>query len=183
MSENPWTILDSRIIYDNPWITLHEHKVINPAGNEGIYGVVSPKNYAIAIVPLDEELNTWLVGQYRFSIDKYSWEIPEGGGPKKDDPLESAKRELKEETGIEAKEWKEIGHCYTSNSIMDEKGIIFVARQLSFGTSSPGETEQLKVRKLPFSEVVEMALKGGITDALALAAIYKVQLMLDRKLL
>ena len=182
-NHNPWTILSSDIKYDNPWIKVYEHKVINPSGGQGIYGVVSPKNYAIGIVPLDEAYNTWLVGQFRFSIDQYSWEIPEGGGPKDEDPLDSAKRELLEETGIKAGKWQKIMHGYTSNSILDEMGIIFVAQELSFGEAAPTETELLEVKKLPFSEVVEMALRGEITDVLALAGIFKVQMMINRGLI
>ena len=179
-SHNPWKVLSTKEIYDNPWIKVREHQVINPSGNKGIYGVISPKNYAIGIVPLDEDYNTWIVGQYRFSINRYSWEIPEGGGPVDEDILESAKRELMEETGIKANKWQQVMECYTSNSIMDEKGFIFIARDLTFGEAKPTETEELQIRKLPFSEVVEMAMKGEITDALALSGIFKVKLMMDR---
>ncbi|MEM6723516.1 MAG: NUDIX hydrolase, partial [Bacteroidota bacterium] len=107
--ENPWTKLSEALQYDNPWIRITEHQVLNPNGNPGIYGVVHFKNVAIGIVPLDEEYNTWLVGQYRYTLEQYSWEIPEGGGPLGTDPLKSAKRELLEETGITAKEWTNIG--------------------------------------------------------------------------
>src|SRR5690349_13764017 len=106
--ENPWTTLSEKEVYDNPWINVTEYQVINPSGGRGIYGKVHFKNYAIGILPLDEELNTWLVGQYRYTIDQYSWEIPEGGGPLNISPLESAKRELLEETGLTASDWTEI---------------------------------------------------------------------------
>src|ERR1041384_5055763 len=103
--QNPWQILSSKEVYDNKWIAVTEYDVINPNGGKGIYGKVHFKNLAIGILPLDDQLNTWLVGQYRFTIDQYSWEMPEGGGEMDTDPLESAKRELLEETGLKAKKW------------------------------------------------------------------------------
>lgn len=177
--ENPWTKLSEELQYDNPWIRITEHQVLNPNGNPGIYGVVHFKNTAIGIVPLDKELNTWIVGQYRYTLEEYSWEIPEGGGPLGTDPLDSAKRELLEETGITAKEWVDIGPLNTSNSVTDEVGRMYVARQLSFGEAEPEDTEDLQVRKLPFHEVVEMVLNGEITDALSICAILKVKLLLE----
>ena len=100
--KNPWTTLSTDNIYENPWIKLEQHQVINPAGGKGIYGKIHFKNKAIGIVALDENQNTWLVGQHRYPLNEWSWEIPEGGGPLEIDPLESAKRELKEETGLDA---------------------------------------------------------------------------------
>src|SRR3954468_11310954 len=105
---NPWTILGQKEIYSNPWIKVMEYDVLNPAGGKGIYGKVHFKNLAIGIIPLDEQMNTWLVGQYRFTLNEYSWEIPAGGGLFAVDPVESAKRELKEETGLVADIWTEI---------------------------------------------------------------------------
>jgi ADP-ribose pyrophosphatase len=174
---NPWKTLSSQKIYENPWISLTEHQVINPGGGNGIYGEVHFKNLAIGIIPLDKENNTWLVGQYRYPLKQYSWEIPEGGGLLIDDPLLSAKRELLEETGIDADEWIEIQRIHLSNSVSDELGIIYLARQLSFGESSPEESEDLIVRKLPFETVYQMVLNGEITDSLSVAAILKVKIL------
>lgn len=174
---NPWKTLSSKKIYENPWISLTEHQVINPGGGSGIYGEVHFKNLAIGIITLDEENNTWLVGQYRFPLKQYSWEIPEGGGLLNDDPLQSAKRELLEETGIEASEWMEIQKIHLSNSVSDELGIIYLARQLSFGESSPEESEDLIVRKVPFETAYQMVLNGEITDSLSVAAILKVKIL------
>src|SRR4051812_16053156 len=137
---NPWKITGEKEIYDNPWIHVTEYDVINPSGGKGIYGKVHYKNLAIGIIPLDEEWNTWLVGQYRFTLNKYSWEIPEGGGPLGIDALESAKRELKEETGLVAEDWTKLMDFELSNSVTDEKGIIYLARGLKVGTSMPEET-------------------------------------------
>ncbi|WP_443945725.1 NUDIX domain-containing protein [Pedobacter sp. AW1-32] len=145
--ENPWQILESEQIYKNNWINVTEHQVINPSGGKGIYGEVHFKNYAIGILPLDENQNTWLVGQYRFPLKAYSWEIPEGGGPLNQQPLDSAKRELLEETGMRAENWTEIQRMHLSNSVSDELAIIYIARNLSYGIAMPEETEQLTVKK------------------------------------
>jgi ADP-ribose pyrophosphatase len=108
---NPWTILSEREVYDNNWISVNEYDVLNPAGGKGIYGKVHFKNTAIGVIPLDDDLNTYLVGQYRFPLNRYSWEIPEGGGPLNSDTLTSAKRELKEETGLVAEAWTKLLDC------------------------------------------------------------------------
>jgi len=177
-SKNPWTILDKTEAYDNNWINVTEYKVLNPSGGGGIYGKVHFKNHAIGVVPLDEDLNTYLVGQFRFPLDQYSWEIPEGGCPFEEDHLEAAKRELQEETGLHAKAWKEILHVHLSNSVSDEAGTIFLAQQLTQRESTPEETEQLAIKKLPFDEAYDMVLQGKITDSLSVSAILKVKLML-----
>lgn len=175
---NPWKVLDSREIYDNKWINVIEFNVINPTGGKGVYGKVHFKNKAIGIIPLDEQLNTYLVGQYRFTLDQYSWEIPEGGGPHDEDILEAAKRELKEETGLVAEEWTLIQEMYLSNSVSDEYSAIFLARKLKQEAAMPDETEQLVVKKVPFAEVYEMVQKGQITDSVAVAGILKVHIMI-----
>jgi 8-oxo-dGTP pyrophosphatase MutT (NUDIX family) len=181
--QNPWQTLDTSVVYDNPWIQVTHRNVLNPNGNPGIYGVVHFKNIAIAIVPLDEEGYTWLVGQYRYTLESYSWEVPEGGGSFNDTPLLSAQRELHEETGIIAKTWLEIGEIHTSNSVTDERGLIFVAKDLSFGEANPEDTEQLEVRRVHLDEAVEMVLRGEITDGLAQVAILKAKMLRDRGLL
>lgn len=175
MSEqsNPWKTLSTKNVYDNPWINVREDKVINPSGNNGIYGVVSFKNKAIGIVPVDKEGFTYLVGQFRYTLNEYSWEIPEGGGPIGIEPLESAKRELKEETGFTAKKWTNLGRLHTSNSVTDEEGFIFLAEELMDGESEPEETEKLEVKKVHLKEAVEMVMKGEITDSLAIIGIMK----------
>ncbi len=179
--ENPWQTLTIKEVYDNPWIQVSHREVLTPAGTPGIYGMVHFKNLAIGIVPLDEEGNTWLVGQYRYTLEAYSWEIPEGGGPLGTDPLLSAQRELEEETGIKAQQWTPILNLHTSNSVTDEYGIAYVAQGLSFGEAQPEETEDLVVKKLPLAEAVEMVMRGEITDSLAIAALLKTKLLLDRE--
>jgi 8-oxo-dGTP pyrophosphatase MutT (NUDIX family) len=175
---NPWQIKGQKQVYDNPWIGVTEFDVINPSGGKGIYGKVHFKGWAIGVLALDEEFNTWLVGQYRFPLDQYSWEIPEGGGPLDIDPLLSAQRELLEETGLVAQDWTRIMEMHLSNSVSDEHAIIYLARNLSQGTACPEETEQLQVRKLPFEEAYQLVEQGKITDSVSVAAILKVKLML-----
>ncbi len=177
--ENPWKSLSQRKIYNNPWISLTEHEVINPNGGKGIYGVVHFENLAIGILAIEKDGAVWLVGQYRFPINGYSWEIPEGGGPHNDDPLASAIRELKEETGFKAKYWKEIQRMHLSNSVSDEVGIIYLAYDLEEGEAEPEETEKLMIRKVPFPEALEMVKKGEITDSISVAAILKLKLLMD----
>lgn len=181
--ENPWQITSDKKIYDNPWISLTEYQVINPSGNPGIYGKVHFKGFAIGIIPLDEEMNTYLVGQYRFAPGCYSWEIPEGGGPFDADPLESAKRELLEEAGLKAEQWTELLRMHLSNSVSDELSIVYLARGLKQFEPEPEDTEQLIIKKLPFAEVYRMVCSGEITDSITVAAVLKLQLMIfDGKL-
>ncbi len=169
--ENPWTTLQSEEKYDNPWVRVVEHQVLKPSGNPGIYGTVHFKNLAIGILPLTESGHTWLVGQWRYPLGVYSWEIPEGGGPRGVDPLESAKRELKEETGLTARDWQLILEMDLSNSTTDERSYSYLARGLSEGESEPEEEERLALKKLPFEQVLAMVLKGEIRDGLSVATI------------
>jgi 8-oxo-dGTP pyrophosphatase MutT (NUDIX family) len=178
-TKNPWTILSERPVYDNPWIGITEYGVLNPNGGKGIYGKVHFKNLAIGVLPLDGEGNTWLVGQYRFPLGDYSWEIPEGGGALDVPPLESAKRELREETGLVANLWEPLLEMHLSNSVSDEKAIIFLARELEQREPMPDETEQLLVRRMPFEEAYRMVERGQITDAMSVAAILKAKLLLN----
>jgi 8-oxo-dGTP pyrophosphatase MutT (NUDIX family) len=181
--DNPWKILAERPIYDNPWIGLTEYEVINPGGGKGIYGKVRFKSLAIGILPLDGRGNTWLVGQYRFPLDRYSWEIPEGGGDPAVPPVESARRELLEETGLVAKEWRELMEMHLSNSVTDERAVIFLAQGLEQREAEPDETEDLVIRRLPFEEAYVMVERGEITDSMSVAAILKVKLLLLQGLL
>ena len=173
MTENPWKTKSIQTIYDNPWIRLENHQVINPAGKDAQYGKVHFKNRAMAIIPLDEEGNTWLIGQYRYTLDEYTWEIPMGGGPNDQDLLASAKRELKEETGLSAKKWTEILKIHTSNSVTDEVGYVFLAEDLTQGETEFEETEILQIKKVHFSEALAMVMRGEITDSISMAGILK----------
>jgi len=174
--DNPWHIQHSESKYQNPWIELTEHQVLNPSGNPGIYGVVHFKNLALGILAVEPDLNIWLVGQYRFPLNEYSWEIPEGGGALDLPPLESAKRELEEETGLTAQKWEHILTMHLSNSVSDEKAYIWIATDLKSGTASPEETELLKIKKIPLTQAFDEVKAGKITDSMTVAAILILQL-------
>ncbi len=176
--DNPWQITSQKDIYTNPWIQLTEYQVINPSGKPGIYGKVHFKNLALGVIALDDDLNTYLVGQYRFTLNQYTWEMPEGGGPHGIDPLDSIKRELLEETGLKASQWTELQRIHLSNSVSDELGICYLARGLEQFDAEPEETEQLVVHKLPFETVYQMVCDGEITDSLTVAAVLRVKLLL-----
>jgi 8-oxo-dGTP pyrophosphatase MutT (NUDIX family) len=175
--DNPWQKINSKKIYDNPWIILEEDQVINPRGGKGIYGKVLMKNKAIGIIPIDENGNTWLVGQYRYTLDAYSWEIPMGGGPVALDILESAKRELKEETGLLAQRWEMLLRIHTSNSVTDEEGFVFTAQGLEQQATEFDETEDLQIKKLPLTKAIRWVMKGKITDSLSMAGLLKLALV------
>ena len=168
-----WQTLSTRQVYDNPWIRVEEHEVINPNGGQNLYGKVCFKNYAVAILALeDDPMNhTYLVGQQRYTLGRYSWELPMGGAPLGSSALASAQRELKEETGLTAKHWREVMQLDISNSVTDEFGIVFHARGLSQGPTEFDDTEHLNIQRLPFAEALAMALDGEITDAITVAAI------------
>lgn len=170
---NPWKVRSSKEVYSNPWIAVTEYKVTNPSGGEGIYGQVGFKNVAIGVIPIDEENNTWLVGQYRFPLDEYSWEIPEGGCPHGESWIEAAKRELHEETGISAATYTNISKVHTSNSVCNEVGYVFLAEGLTFGEADPEETEDLQVKKVSLQVAVEMVMNNEITDSISVIGLLK----------
>ena len=144
---NPWVTNSQQLVYENPWIKVDEAKVTNPAGHPGIYGTVHFKAVAVGVVPLTPDLETYLVGQYRYPVNEYSWEIPEGGSPLGTDPLESAKRELKEETGLTAKRWtRGLDRLWLSNSVCDESGVFYIAQDLEIGEAEPEDTEYMTDR-------------------------------------
>jgi 8-oxo-dGTP pyrophosphatase MutT (NUDIX family) len=174
LTHNPWKTLSKKSIYENPWITVEEHQVTNPRGGNGIYGVVHFKNKAIGIVPVDQHMYTWLVGQYRYALDAYSWEIPMGGGPHSEDPLATAARELKEETGLVASSFTLLTKIHTSNSVTDEVGYIFLAEGLEITAPEPDETEVLQLWHLPLQQAIEMVMNHTITDSLSIAGLLAV---------
>lgn len=171
---NPWKILDSEVKYENNWIQVVHQNVLNPSGGKGIYGTVNFKSIAVGVVPIDKDGNTWLVGQYRFPLNEYSWEIPEGGCPNGEEVLDTAKRELKEETGLIAQNWSLISKLHTSNSVCNEVAYIFLAEEITQSESQPEDTEQLQVKKVSLVEALEMVLADKITDSMSVAGILKV---------
>lgn len=176
-NKNPWTVLAKSTPYENAWIRVDHHDVVDGSGNRGIYGVVHFKNHAIGVVPIDERGNVILVGQHRFPLDAYSWEIPEGGGLPPASILESAQRELAEECGVTARNWTEIVVMDLSNSVSDEHGTVFLAWDLAESVAHPEGTEQLQIARVPFWEAVERVKRGKIRDSLTVAALLRVALM------
>jgi 8-oxo-dGTP pyrophosphatase MutT (NUDIX family) len=168
---NPWKVLSSRFVYDNPWISVREDAVVHPSGESGIYGVVHYKNRAVGVLAV-EGGEIYLVGQYRYPLSRYSWEIPEGGCPEGEEPLDAARRELEEETGLRASSWRKMGEAHLSNSVSDEHALWFLATGLTQGETSPEGSEQLRVRRVPLGEALRMALAGAITDSVSLLAIF-----------
>lgn len=172
--KNNWEKISTVVPYSNPWIEVQHHEVINPSGGKGIYGQVNFKNIAIGVVPVDNQGNTYLVGQFRFPLEEYSWEIPEGGCPIGEDILDAAKRELLEETGFTAQKWTLISKIHTSNSVCNEVGFIFLAEELHQGQADPEETEDLILKKVSLIEAVELVMNNQITDSISIAGILKI---------
>ncbi len=176
-----WQTLNSRIVFENRWITVRDDRVVNPGGGENQYGHVHFKNKAVAIVPLDEDGNTWLVGQDRYTLGVHTWEVPMGGAPLDEVPLHAARRELQEETGLSAARWSQVMKINTSNSITDEEGIIFLAQDLSLGEPDLEETENITIRKLSLEEAMNMVLNGDIRDAISCIALMRISLDRERR--
>jgi 8-oxo-dGTP pyrophosphatase MutT (NUDIX family) len=177
---NPWVTVSRSEVYRNSWIAVSHRDVIRPDGNAGVYGVVEFRNRATAIVPIAPNGDTWLVGQYRYTIDTYSWEVPEGGVPHDEDLIEGARRELREETGIAAEAVTKINRSYLSNSVTNEEAFVFVATDLSFGEPDPEGTEQLALRRVAFADALAMVDRGEITDGFSIIALLAVDRYLRR---
>ncbi|NTS77250.1 NUDIX hydrolase [Catenovulum sp. SM1970] len=177
LNKSPWQTLSTQKIYQNPWIKVREDKVITPAGTQGIYGVVEFQNRAIGVIPIDKDGNTILVGQYRYPLEQYSWEIPEGGCPEGETAESCAHRELTEETGLIANKLTPLMTMHLSNSCSDEVAHVFIATELSQGQTNFDETEDIKIKKLALDEAIEMVHSSQITDAISVAALLKVHVL------
>ena len=173
----PWAVTSETIVYDNPWITLTEYQTIAPTGRPALYGKVAFKNRAIGIVPLHADGTVTLVGQNRFPHANYSWEIPEGGAPLDEDPLDGAKRELAEEVGLQAADWRLILTLELSNSITDEFCHGYLALDLTPTATAPDETEDLAMVRVPFGQALDAALSGHMPDSLTVALLLRVHHM------
>ncbi len=174
--QNPWRRLSSRIVYENPWIRVREDAVVRPDGAPGIYGVVETRP-ATGVIALTDDDEVYLVGQYRYTLDTYSWEIVEGGADPGETPLEACQRELREEAGLVAAHWTPLGaEIHLTNCHSSECAYLFVATGLRHVGAEPEGTEQLRVRKVPFHEALAMVDRGEIPDAVSIMAI----LRLDR---
>ena len=174
-TKNPWHTLTTRDVYANPWISVREDQVIRPDGAPGIYGVVHYQHVAIGVLPVEDE-HVYLVGQYRYPLDRYSWEIPEGGCAADEDPLRAAQRELAEETGLRAARWQRMGAAHLSNSVSDELAIWFLATEFTQGELQPEGTEQLRVRRVPLQTALRLVFNGELTDAISVMALMQYQL-------
>ena len=172
-SGKPWEIRSARTAYENPWITVREYQATAPTGRPALYGVVSFRNYALAVLPIHDDGRVTLVGQHRFPLADYSWEIPEGGGPLSEDPLAGARRELREETGLVAAEWRQVLAFQLSNSVTDEQGFGFIATGLTEAEADPDETEALQIVKVPFREALGLATSGAISDSMTVAMLLR----------
>jgi len=170
-SANPWRTLRSRSVYENPWIRVREDQVLRPDGAPGIYGVVEFKCRAVGVLPVDDDGSIWLVGQYRYPLNQYSWEIPEGGGPPSEPLEETARRELREETGLTCRELELIATSHLSNSVSDEVAYIYRATGLELGPSEPDGSERIEVRRVTWDEAWRMFREGRITDSMSVIAI------------
>ena len=179
----PWAVRASREVYRNPWISVVDYAVTRPDGTPGQYGVVSFANYAIGVLPVDKDGMTTLVGQHRFPFDAYSWELPEGGGETGVDPLLSAQRELQEETGLRANHWLEVARFDLSNSVTDEKGVCYLAWDLEAGPAAPEPDEVLAHRRISFSALHELVLRGDIRDSLTIIMVLKARALAEAGLL
>ncbi len=171
----PWRIKSVRTVYTNKWIAVREYQAVAPTGADAVYGLVHPHNLAIGVLPIDAEGHTFLVGQERFTLGRYSWELPEGGGPEHVPPLESARRELGEECGLKADNWLPLfGDVHLGNSLTDERAYAFIAWNLSpEGSFQPDSSEELSLRRVPFADAVKMAVSGEITDGFSLVMLLK----------
>lgn len=174
----PWLRRSRRVAYENPWITVWHDEVTRPDGSPGIYGVVHFANRAAGVVVLDDDDRVLLVGQHRYTLDAYSWELPEGGVAPGESAVDGARRELREETGVEADGWRELARFDLSNSVTDETGVVFAAHATSHGQAAPEPSEDLAVRWLPFAEALAMTTDGRITDAITIIGLQR--LALDR---
>jgi len=175
-----WHTKTCDVVYENPWISVSHREVLTPAGTEGVYGVVHFKNHAVGVIPIDAHGNTWLVKQTRYVFDESTWEIPEGGVPFNEDPLIGAKRELEEEVGLRAESWEKLTSLSLSNSVTDETATVFVAKDLYQGTQALEETEDITLKQLPIEEAIAMALDGRITDAISVAGLLNLALLMKK---
>lgn len=171
-----WQVTSSTVAYENPWIKVSHDDVITPSGTKGIYGVVHFKNTAIGVVPIDDEGNTWLVRQSRYTLNQFTWEIPEGGCPDGEEPLIAAQRELEEEVGLRAQHWELLMTLHLSNSVTDEVALVYVARNLLPGQQQLEATEDIELQKIPLADAIDMVKRGEITDGISVAALLRLAL-------
>ncbi|ESQ87002.1 DNA mismatch repair protein MutT [Asticcacaulis sp. AC460] len=172
-----WKSLRHQVVFENPWIRIESHDVVAPTGRECHYGLVRFANRAVGVLPLFDDGTVALVGQARFALGTFSWEMPEGGVPEGEDTLDGAKRELREETGYRADTWQEILRFDMSNSVTDEVAVLYLATGLKPGDVEPDETENLFAARVPFSQLLKAVIMGQVRDGLTVASVLRVHHM------
>lgn len=172
-----WTVKSSRPVSDNPWFALEEYDAVAPTGVPAAYHLLAFKNVAVGVIPLHEDGTVTLVGQWRFPFARYSWEIPEGGVPKSETPLEGAKRELREEAGLIAETWRHVLTLELSNASSDELALGFLATGFTLIDKDPDATEALTTVRAPFSEALKAAVAGRIRDSITVAMLLRLHHM------
>lgn len=170
---DPWTVKSVARTFENAWFVLDRHEVIRPDGADGEYTIIRPHRLAVGVLPIEPDGGVHLVGQWRFPLKRYSWEIPEGGAEPGEPALACAKRELEEEAGLKAAIWTPILEMDMSNSLTDERAVIFLASELSAGVHNPEPVEVLKHRRAHFQEVLTRVESGYIRDAMTVAAVLR----------
>jgi 8-oxo-dGTP pyrophosphatase MutT (NUDIX family) len=177
---DPWTVKSVSQPFQNDWFKIDSYSVIHPGGADGTYSVIRPRRLAVGVLPVEADGRVHLVGQWRFALGRYSWEMPEGGAEPGEAPLMCAVRELAEETGLRAGELREILEMDLSNSLSDERCIIFLATDLTPGEASPEPTEELQRRTAPFTELLDRVVCGHIRDSMTVAAVLRAHHMAVR---
>ena len=172
--KGPWVLVDSKDVYSNPWIKLREDKVIRPDGKDGIFGVVTMKP-GVSVLAIDSKNNVFLTQEYHYAVERNTIEAVSGGIDGKEDKLEAAKRELKEETGIEAKEWIDLGVIDPFTTVINSPNYLFLAKKLTFSKANPEGTENIKIIKVSFKQAVDWVMKSLITHSATATLILKVK--------
>jgi 8-oxo-dGTP pyrophosphatase MutT (NUDIX family) len=170
---NPWTVKRVTRPFENDWFSIDAHDVVRPDGADGTYSVIRVRRMAVGVLPIDDAGRVHLVGQWRFPLGRYSWEMPEGGAEPGEDALECARRELEEETGLSAQTYLQILEMDLSNSLTDERAVLFLATDLREGQSNPEAVEVLQRRTAPFADVLARVVDGRIRDSLTVAAVLR----------
>lgn len=170
---NPWIVKGVTHAFENDWFRIDEHDVIRPDGEKGYYGVIRIRRLAVGVLPIDADGRVHLVGQWRFPLARYSWEMPEGGAEPGEDARACAERELAEETGLRAAGWMQVLEMDLSNSLTDERAVMFIATGLRAGEAAPDETEVLKTRSAHFLDVLARVADGRIRDAMTVATVLR----------
>lgn len=173
---DPYAVLERRFVYDSPWIRVREDRFNHRRGAEGRYAVCGFHRTACGVLALDDQDRVVLVGQWRYPLEAYSWEIPEGGGDAAESPFEAMQRELAEEAGLAARVWEPLACFHPSNSSTDEEAFLFLATDLLPAEGHQAEEdEELLLHREPFQDCLRRVLGGELTDSLTVVALLALQ--------